>query len=112
MEGFFFMPVPLQQTAAHGLAGVMHESRDEALQHVGVRGQVEWVLTPVLGVYGIGYQEHNPVDGYLGAHDDRQVADAHRTDVGRRPEDPRRSVIGWGSYVYVGVGQDLPLFQV
>ena len=80
VEGLFLPTVTPQQAASDGLAGAMGEGKGDGFQHVVIGSEVDGVVAPPPGVHGVGDQEHDPVHGYLGPDDDRQVAHVHRAD--------------------------------
>ena len=92
-------PVALHQAALDGLPGVVGESEGDTFRDIVVSGQLEGVLPPVLRVHRVGDQEHNAVDGDFGPHDEDELSDVHRADVGRRLEFVRAVFVGRGSHL-------------
>ena len=82
VESILLPAVPPQQAAADSLLRAVGEGQGNGLQDVVVGGQVNGFVAPVLGIQGVGHQEHDPVYGNLGPYDDGQVADVHGADVG------------------------------
>ena len=81
IEGVFLPAISAEQAAVDCLLGTAGEGQGNGLQDVGVGGQVDGFVPPVLGVQGVGHQEHDPVHKNLGPHDDSHVANIHGANV-------------------------------
>ena len=105
--------VALEQAALDGLLGAVGEGEGDRFKDAFIAGQLHGVPPPVLGVHRVGDQEHDAVYGDLGPHDDGEIADVQRADVGRRLEPVLAVLVGRGSYLNVSVvGQRPPLVLV
>ena len=96
VERVLLPPVAVEQPALDGLPGAAGKGEGNRFEDVVVAGQLDGVTPPVPKVHRVGDQEHNAVDGDLGTHDDSELADVYRADVGRRPESVRALLVGRG----------------
>ena len=94
VQSVLFRAVPAQQAAPDGLAGPVGEGQRYGFYDVLGPTQRDGVLAPVARVHGIGNEKHDAVHRYLGPHDNSQVANVDRSNVGRRLEGVLTSPVG------------------